>query len=118
MNWKENAVVEISHILQHALFLPFIAVVAVAGWMWNILIVLVMIQNHIPVTRKIHISSIMPFGLSLHFTGIAIGLLVEWLRLFYTPEYKTGDMEVWMSRLFYLEEYYDESTTETDQHVS
>ena len=81
--------------------------------MWNILIVAVMIQNHVPITRKLHVIGAFPFGLSFHFTGMAIGLFIKWLQMFYT-EYETYDVEIWMSRLFHLEETHDDSIAETD----
>lgn len=87
-----KALLLMEEFLRWAIIGPFIGIIACVGIVWNGLIVIALIRNRIPMTKETNMLSLVPFGLSLYFVGIGIGMAIQWYRDFWTdPEYREWD---------------------------
>jgi hypothetical protein len=91
----------IENILLYGILSIFLATVVAAGWLWNILIVIVMIRNRLPVRWTHQVASALPWGLSLYFLGVGLGLAILWYRDFRDGRYPDDGSanEDWLKRL-------------------
>ena len=72
------------------------------GWLWNGLVVFMMIRNGLPIRRAHQIAAVLPYGLSIYFTGVGIGLAISWYRDFQNGKYP-DDKQNLLERLHNME---------------
>lgn len=83
----------VNEFLKWAIFGPFGIVIVVIGWIWNIIIIVTLIKNKLPIGYKIAFIACWPWMASLYFVGVGITWAILFFKNFYKEDYESMTSE-------------------------